>query len=201
MNKLAFDILDSLTPMKMEARRANLLFQHTGMHKEICVSPERLDNENAQGRLIWGPTNWELVPNEKKETTNLTLNFEWIHLYKTRIVTDRLYAVRNELGLGRGGAIALAYRNSTNRWYMAPQAPVPFSVVYVCDIEELTDVFTNGPFDIGDKVELLTSVDCYEASSVGEIIGKYNLRETWAIRMKDNYVIIVREDQFKNTVS
>ena len=55
-------ILQSLVPMKLRARRKDLMFQHTGMHGEVRLTPEELDQHNAEGRYIWGPPNWELEP-------------------------------------------------------------------------------------------------------------------------------------------
>ena len=56
------DILKSLIPMKLRARREDLVFQHIGMHKEVRLTPEELDQYNAEGKYIWGPPNWRLEP-------------------------------------------------------------------------------------------------------------------------------------------
>ena len=198
MRNFNHDILVSLIQMKMEARRSNLLFQNIGMHKEICISAEKLDNENAKGHLLWGPDNWKLVPNDKKKDS-LTLNLEWVSLRNADIITDKPYFVRNASSgsAGYGAAVALAYRNSMSSWYITTQTSVPFEVAYICRIGKLTDTFINGPFAVGDKVKLSWSIACYEANSVGEIVGKYDKTHTWAIRMEDNFVILAATNSFR----
>ena len=188
-------ILASLIPMKMEARKSNLLFKHTGIAGNFCGTPEDLDNENSNGRLIWGPANWELVPNDKKRG-KLELNFEWIHLYRMHITTDLDYAVRSELDNSDMPAIVLAYRDSRGRWLMRDKTPVPFPVAYVCHIDELTHSFMRGPFAVGDKVEILVRIGEYDKGSVGEIVGKYNRMHTWAIKMEDRFIILLETKDF-----
>ena len=53
-------ILQALEPMKAEAREKGLVFQHTGMHKEIRLTVGELEEANANGKFIWGPVNWRL---------------------------------------------------------------------------------------------------------------------------------------------
>ena len=60
-------ILQSLVTMKLRARRKDLMFQHTGMHGEVRLTPEELDQHNAEGRYIWGPPNWTLEPKTEAE--------------------------------------------------------------------------------------------------------------------------------------
>ena len=59
-------ILDSLQPMFEEARDRGLFFFHGGFHAgPIWYSPDELAELHGQGKLIWGPVNWELrAPSE-----------------------------------------------------------------------------------------------------------------------------------------
>ena len=61
------DILTNLIPMKMRARKENLLFCGNLLTTKTCLTPEELDNKNAIGEFIWGPGYWTLIPNNKEE--------------------------------------------------------------------------------------------------------------------------------------
>ena len=135
------------------------------------------------------------------ELNSLELNFQWVRSYNMIIVSNKLYAVRNELCPNNKRAVAIAYRTITGDWQITSQIPVPFKVVYVCHIEKVTDTFINGPFAIGDRVELLESIDDYEIASTGEIVGKFDLSRVWCLRMQDNFVILVKDHKFKNITS
>ena len=53
-------IYESLNSMKEEAMEKRLMFQHTGLHKEVRMSPYQLDLKNTNGKFLWGPPNWRL---------------------------------------------------------------------------------------------------------------------------------------------
>ena len=135
---------------------------------------------------------------KEKEMDKLTLNFEWVHIYKENIITNKIYVVRNDTNPNNETATVLASRNAGGNWVITAKIPVPFPVAYICNIEKRTNTFINGPFSIGDKVELLESVDYYETASQGEIVGKYDISRTWCVRMNDNFVILIKDDKFKN---
>ena len=59
-------ILDSLEPLFTEAKAKGLFFRSN--YQGFLLSPDELRKEHANGRLIWGPVNWELVdPRTKSE--------------------------------------------------------------------------------------------------------------------------------------
>ena len=140
--------------------------------------------------------------NMKDSTRDMLISkfhFKWVNLHTEDIINNRYYAVRDELNVKSTAAIALAYTDITGNWWIKFKVPVPFSVAYVCNIGGLTETFINGPFAIGNEVELLEPVDDYSRHSIGVIVGKYDIMRTWCVRMKDNFVILVKDDKFKNT--
>lgn len=57
-------ILKDLQPMFAEAYEKGLWFYST--YQDMWFSPDELDEAQAEGRFIWGPSNWQLRhPNEK----------------------------------------------------------------------------------------------------------------------------------------
>lgn len=54
-------ILSLLAPMKEQARREGKVFRKVGMHSYIELTPDKLDEHNANGEFLWGPDNWRLA--------------------------------------------------------------------------------------------------------------------------------------------
>ena len=58
MNEEARQVAEMLKPMFRRARAEKLWF-FTG-YQQMWFSPDELAAENSNGRLLWGPVNWEL---------------------------------------------------------------------------------------------------------------------------------------------
>jgi hypothetical protein len=51
-------ILKDLEPMFREAREKGLLFR--SRYQELLFTPDQLEEQQRNGRFVWGPVNWKL---------------------------------------------------------------------------------------------------------------------------------------------
>lgn len=56
-------IIASLAPLFDRAERENLLFR--AHYQQIVFTPGELQKEQADGRFVWGPVNWELISKDE----------------------------------------------------------------------------------------------------------------------------------------
>jgi MoxR-like ATPase len=52
-------ILEGLKPLFEKARKEKLLFR--SYYQSLIFIPDELEKAQAEGRFVWGPSNWELV--------------------------------------------------------------------------------------------------------------------------------------------
>ena len=71
-------------------------------------------------------------------------------------------------------------------------------ITHVCLISKLSHAIIPTSYAIGDKVEITRTYSEYEKCSVGEIVGKYYQGQTWCVRMEDNFVIIIKNEDFRH---
>lgn len=79
-------ILDTLEPLFKEAEQENLWFYSN--YQDMWFSPEELRKQHANGKFVWGATNWTLrSPYEKLEQLeNLKANIDKnIQEFKARV--------------------------------------------------------------------------------------------------------------------
>lgn len=61
-------ILAQLEPMKRRARAEGLVFETTSfIHSGLRLTVDELERANQDGRFIWGPVNWRLVKDRRKQ--------------------------------------------------------------------------------------------------------------------------------------
>ena len=196
------DILIALLPMKMRARKENLLFHHKGISYEVCLTPEELDSENAVGAYIWGPGYWTLIPNNKRiiKETEMELRINWKQISNENLIYYRRYFVASITPNDVMKEFCIATRKPSG-WKQSNGDTVDFKVTHVSLIEKLAHDFPFTSYAIGNKIEILETIDDYELYSIGEIVGKYDKMSTWAIRMEDNFVLLMKSKDFRHHYS
>lgn len=68
--KIIANILESLEPLFKEAAEDGLWFYYQGIAGLMIFSPKELKAKHAEGKMIWGPSNWRLV-DPSKDLRNL----------------------------------------------------------------------------------------------------------------------------------
>ena len=127
----------------------------------------------------------------------MDLHIEWTKVEEVKILHGRFYFVALVYKDGIIEDFSIAYR-VLGGWKSNKHMEVPFKVTHVSSIRGVTHKLIPTSYAIGDKVEV-TKTDCdYDKFSVGEIVGKFDLGQTWAIKMKDNFVILVNQKDFNH---
>ena len=145
------NILTSLVSMKMKAREENLLFQGNGIHKNVCLTPEELDNGNALGHYIWGPNYWTLIPNNKEiiKEKEMELKIEWTRIRDAKLVAYSYYFVQNN---AKENAVIKTFCIASwqvGEWKLVGGTSVPYKVTHVCRINGITHAFSRPSYGIG----------------------------------------------------
>ena len=128
----------------------------------------------------------------------MELNIEWTDIRNTNLIRYKHYFVMRTPDGGTGaGRFCTAYWTG-REWKSANLIPVPFHVTHVCSIDKVDHILLPSAYAIGDRVEILTSIDDYKEYSIGEVVGKYDRAHTWAIRMEDRFVILMADQYFRH---
>ena len=130
----------------------------------------------------------------------MELNIEWTKVEDVTLLPNEYYFVGSSMHTiptHNVRCFSVAYRCPTE-WRLLDGNAVHFNITHVCLISKISHAIFPVSYAIGDKVELIKT-DCdYEQYSAGEIVGKYDQGQTWAVRMKDNFVILIKNENFRH---
>lgn len=72
-------VAEMLEPLIQEAERTGMWLYHNGLATgELWFSPAELRAANKEGRFLWGPVNWKLLPPSVK-LSSLEKNMQRLH--------------------------------------------------------------------------------------------------------------------------
>ena len=126
----------------------------------------------------------------------MELNIEWIRIEDANVLSKQLYFVGKVSEKGVVRTFCLANRVS-GVWLLDYYLVVPFKITHICPIHKVSYETPSNLFAIDDMVETLSPINDYKKHSVGQIVGKFDSSRTWCIRMEDNFVLLLREDEFR----
>ena len=127
----------------------------------------------------------------------MELNIKWTAIREINVFGGTFYFVADISKKGNIKAFCIAFKTSEG-WQTYEKLPVHFEVTHAYLINKIIHKVEFGAYAIGDGVRVLKSFRNYRAGSVGEVVGKYHATKTWAIKMEDNYIVILEEREFNH---
>ena len=128
----------------------------------------------------------------------MELNIEWKKVADERIRLNDLHFVALRGDDGVIVKFCMAFKKRGCGWWLNDNSQVHFEVTHVCPIRKVVHKISYAIYSIGDEVQILRAIEEYGKNSIGQIVGKYDLMRTWAIKMEDDFVIILRESDFRH---
>ena len=128
----------------------------------------------------------------------MKLNIEWTRVEDASpSQPGRFYFVTNVNKDGIVQEFCMAYK-VLKEWRLNKYVTVPFEVTHVSYIGGIDHKILPSAYAIDDMVEILVPIYNYEKYSIGQIVGKYDESHTWAVRMKDRFVILMAAKRFRH---
>ena len=128
--------------------------------------------------------------------SKMELKIEWRKVEDVKLLHGRLYFIANISKYGITQKFSMGHRVQ-NGWQSNEGITEPFEVTHASLIHRVTHKILPTSYAIGDKVEIIKTECDYKQYSVGEIVGKYDLGQTWCVRMEDNFVILIKNEDFR----